>query len=299
MEDFRSIDFFALNKRYRGTMFLKLYSKIPTQIKRFIRITIYWTLDTLDYLTGRKEPMVPPRMTSLIIGGGDYKKIGKDFTGYLIRYADLKSEHRVLEIGAGYGRMAAGLTAYLNYPGTYDGIEIIKKAVDWCNKEIAFRYPNFNFHHADVHNSYSNPEGLQQATEYSIPFADDTFDVVFLTSVFSHMPPAQIETYLGEIHRVLKEGGRCFITYYLLDNFALKQIQNRKASRPFYQSFEGFLSTSRKTPEDTIAIPEATIRKFYMRNNLTIVEPILYGNWAGREKYLTYQDVIIAHKVKR
>lgn len=240
--------------------------------------------------------MVPPHMTKLVVGSGDFKQTGLEFLGHLIRYAGLKPEHRVLEIGSGYGRIAAGLTNYIVSPGSYDGIEIIKKAVDWCTQEITTRYQYFRFCHADVVNPYSNREGRDSATDYQIPFPENSFDVVFLTSVFSHMPPREIDRYLGEIQRVLSENGRCFITYYLLNDYSLEQIRKGRASQPFYHSFDGFLSTSRTTPENTIACPEATIREFYAQNGLAIHEPILYGAWSGRERFLTYQDVIVATK---
>lgn len=120
--------------------------------------------------------MVPPRMTSLIVGSGDFKKPGKEFLDYFVRFADLKPQHRVLEIGADYGRMAVGLTRYVQQPGGYDGIEIVDKAVEWCTREITSRYPHFRFHHADVRNRYSNARGRQQAREYRLPFRSDAFD---------------------------------------------------------------------------------------------------------------------------
>lgn len=274
-----------------------LRQHIPTWLKRFLRIVMYGFLDMWDKIAGRREPMIPPRMTSLVVGSGDFKKIGKEFQSYLIHHAGLAPEHRVLEIGAGYGRMAVGLTDFLVPPGSYDGIEIIGKAVNWCTQEISARYPHFRFHHADINNPYSNPAGKNQANEYRLPFADCTFDVVFLTSVFSHMLPKDIDAYLAEISRVLKQNGCCFITCYLLDDFALKQIRERRSSQPFYHSFHGYLSTSYHTPENTIAVPEAHIRELYRRYELKIDEPILYGAWSGRDHFLTYQDVIVARKI--
>ncbi|MDQ5910256.1 MAG: Class SAM-dependent methyltransferase [Pseudomonadota bacterium] len=269
---------------------------LPTWLKRSLRIILYWLLDTFDSLVGRNEAMIPPRMVSLIVGSGDFKKTGIVFLGYFIRYVGLRPDHHVLEIGAGYGRMALGLTNYITSPGSYDGIEIIKKAVDWSVREINSRYPHFRFHHADVHNRYSNQDGKKSAKEYLVPFSDNSFDVVILTSVFSHMLPQDINHYLSEIRRVLKVDGRCFITYYLLDDYAEKQIQAHRASQPFYHAFDGYLSTSRTTPENTVAYPETTVRELYARNGLKIEEPILYGSWSGRDNFLSYQDVVIARK---
>lgn len=269
---------------------------IPTWLKRLARICIYGVLDAWDSLRGKREPMTPPRMTALIVGSGDFKRTGEEFLSHFIRECGLKPEHKVLEIGAGYGRMAVGLTHYISGGGGYDGIEIIDRAVAWCSEEISSRFSHFRFHHADLRNPYSNPEGSSNASHYRLPFADETFDFVFLTSVFSHMPPDEIDAYLTEISRVLKPGARSFITYYLLDDFALEQIRQRHASQPFYYEFEGFLSTSSSTPENTIAVPEGTIRQFYVRHDMEIEEPIRYGAWPGRERYLSYQDVVIAHK---
>lgn len=270
---------------------------IPLWFKRFVRIAVYGVLDTLDNITGRREPMIPPRMKSLVVGAGNFKKIGKDFRDYLIHHARLAPEHRVLEIGSGYGRMAVGLTDFLTPPGSYDGIEIINNAVNWCTKEISTRYPHFRFHHADINNPYSNPEGKGTAAEYHVPFADGTFDLVFLTSVFSHMLPNDIDAYLSEINRTLKPNGCCFITYYLLNDFSQKQIHDRRASVPFYHSFDGYLSTSRRISENSIAVPESKIRELYQRYGLRIDEPILYGAWPGRDHFLTHQDVIVACKI--
>lgn len=41
-----------------------------------------------------------------------------------------------------------------------------------------------------------------------LPFSDEVFDVVFSSNVIEHIPPRLYRTYLKEIHRVLKPGGR-------------------------------------------------------------------------------------------
>lgn len=86
---------------------------IPTRLKRLARICVYGALDAWDFLRGKREPMTPPRMTALIVGSGDFKRTGEEFLGHFIRECGLKPEHKVLEIGAGYGRMAVGLTPYI------------------------------------------------------------------------------------------------------------------------------------------------------------------------------------------
>ena len=94
--------------------------------------------------------MRPPAMTALLVGSGDFVKIGSDIRDDLISKCRLSPTAAVLEIGCGYGRVAVALTSYLDQTGKYDGIDVVKDATDWCEKEISSRYPNFRFLYADV-----------------------------------------------------------------------------------------------------------------------------------------------------
>lgn len=267
--------------------------------KRFITVARYISyslLDFYDQIKRRNEPMVPKRTVSLVIGGGDFKEIGKTFVEYFVKYGGLQSNDSVLEIGSGYGRMAVGLTSFLSSSGSYDGIEIIPDAIDWCSDEITSRYSNFKFHHADVKNDYSNTEGSLHAELYKFPFPDECFNFVILTSVFTHMKSTHIDSYLSEIYRVLKPNSKAFITWYLLDEFTTAQIKKKKSNLLFRHNFGNYYSTSKTNPEEGIAYDNNYIKKLYLKHNFEIQEPILYGSWSGRDQSLTYQDVIIASK---
>ena len=49
-------------------------------------------------------------------------------------------------------------------------------------------------------------------------------------------------------------------------------------------------------PEAVTGYEEDFVRAVYDRYNLEIKEPIHYGAWCGREKFLSYQDLILAFK---
>ena len=269
---------------------------VPTPLKRIVRIVIYSCIDLYQSVTGTRKPMTPPIMSSLLVGSGNFQAIGNAIKRNLINQTGLHKNSTVLEIGCGYGRVAAALTELICSPGRYDGVEIVEKAVDWCTKEISSRYPNFRFHHADISNPYAKRKDGQPASTYRLPFDDNTYDVVYLTSVFSHMRPSDIKAYLNEISRVMKLHGKCFITYYLIDNFVKAQLASKQASQDFCYDFGDFLSTHKRTPEYAIAVSESLIRSFYEEVGLVIDEPILYGAWANREERFSYQDVIVATK---
>jgi SAM-dependent methyltransferase len=142
-----------------------------------------------------------------------------------------------LDVGSGIGRMALPLTRYLSERGTYDGIEIVPSGVKWCRKAITPRHPNFRFHEIDVYNLEYNPKGRLKADEYRFPFPDASFDFMFLTSIFTHMLPRDIENYVGELGRVAAPGARCFITLFLLNEESRSAI--RKGGLALHFDHEG------------------------------------------------------------
>src|SRR5262249_8590898 len=141
-----------------------------------------------------------------------------------------------------------------------------------------------------------NPKGKYQSLDFRFPYPDASFDVVFLTSVFTHMFPPDVEHYLDEIARVLKPGGRCLCTFFLLNEESLALIAAGQGTRKFQHEREGYRTIHEKRPEEGIAFPEAVVRELYGKYGLNPREPVRYGSWCGRTEHLSYQDVVIAAK---
>lgn len=261
-----------------------------------IRHVKYSMLDALDQLLGRQDELMPPRRMVANIGGGDYRKIGNEFLPYFIELGHLQPHERVLEVGCGVGRMAVALLPYLQEKGRYDGIDIVSEAIEWCQRHITPRNGNFAFHQLDVYNKKYNPQGTCSPSGCTFPFDDASFDFVFLTSVFTHMLPADMERYLHEISRVLKPGGRCLITFFLLNKETQGLIDSGVSKRRFDHALPGCRVKDRFIPEREVAYEEEDIRALYARCGLVLQEPIRYGSWCNRPTSLSYQDMILARK---
>ena len=261
-----------------------------------IRHAKYSMLDALDQLLGRQDDLVPPRRMVANIGGGDFRRIGNEFLPYFIELGNLQPHHRVLEVGCGVGRMAVALMPYLKEKGRYDGMDIVAEAIDWCQHHITPRNGNFTFHQVDIYNKKYNPKGTRAPSEYTFPFEDHSFDFIFLTSVFTHMLPRDMERYLSEISRVLKVGGRCLITYFLLNPESKQRMEAKVSRREFGYELEGCRVRDREIPEREVAFEEQTVRGLYQRHHLAIMEPIRYGSWSGKPDYLSYQDIVVASR---
>ena len=245
----------------------------------------------------QKDELIPPPELRASVGPGDFKKIGEEFFRYFRTLCDLKPDERVLDVGCGVGRMAIPLLNYLEGNGEYEGFDIIKQNIDWCNQHISPMHPRFHFHWVNVFNKYYNPDGEILASEFTFPFGEEAFDFVFATSVFTHMLPQDMEHYFAEIRRVLKRGGRCLITFFLLNNESLNLIKQGRSTIDFKHGAGNYRWKDDKVPESAIAYDEEYIRSLYDKNKLRIKEPIRYGSWCGRSTFLSYQDIIIAEKV--
>jgi ubiquinone/menaquinone biosynthesis C-methylase UbiE len=264
-------------------------------LKKNYRKIYYLSLDVIDCLMGRKNP-IPP-MSMIFIGDGDYKQIGQEFMGYFIELANIKPNNRVLDVGCGIGRMAIPLTNYLSQQeGEYRGFDIVHMGIEWCQNRISTKFSNFHFSHTDVYNKRYNPHGGIQARDLRFPFDNEYFDFVFLTSVFTHMLPSDLENYLSEISRVLKTRGKCLITFFLLNDESEILVRSGRSSLNFRYKIEGCLTTNENVPESAIAYNEEFIKELFEKYKLKISQPIYYGSWCKRDSFLSYQDIIIATK---
>lgn len=102
---------------------------------------------------------------------------------------------------------------------------------------------HFHFQHSNVYNKYYNPHGKVRAQDFQFPFDDESLDFVFLTSVFTHMLPSDLENYLSEISRVLKTGGKCLITFFILNEESESLVRSGRSTLDFRYKIEGCLTT--------------------------------------------------------
>lgn len=266
----------------------------PMYIKLLLRRFCYYPI---DLLLPRKK--LPPRR--LMFGGvGNFKKTGDEFLDYLQQLCNLKPNVKILDAGCGIGRMALPLTKYLDENGVYEGFDILKPQIDWLKANITPKYPNFNFYFADVFNKHYNPNGQIMASNYRFFHNNDYFDLVFATSVFTHMLPKDMENYLSEISRVLKEGGKTLFTFFLLNNESEQLIGNKNKelmnlNLKFKYDFGEYFSISKEYPEVAVSYDEHKIISLLKSNGFSKIK-IFYGSWPGRRDFLSYQDIITAAK---
>ena len=100
--------------------------------------------------------------------------------------------------------------------GSYVGTDVVRSGIRWCRRAITSRFANFEFVHVDSRHPLYRPRGRGGAAA-SFPFADDSFDVVVLTSVFTHLLPPEAAGMLAQAARVLRRDGVLFSTWFVPD----------------------------------------------------------------------------------
>jgi SAM-dependent methyltransferase len=102
---------------------------------------------------------------------------------------------KVLEIGLGEGAESERL---IREGARWTGVDLTAEAVERVRTRLMLRELAY--------------EDLRQGSVLSLPFADDSFDMVFSHGVLHHVP--EIKQAQNEIHRVLRPGGELVVMLY-------------------------------------------------------------------------------------
>lgn len=244
--------------------------------------------DAADRVLGRGDELTPPRRLDYV-GDSDFRATGEEFLGHFRELAALQPSDRVLDIGCGIGRMARVLVPVLCPPGSYDGFDIVRTGISWCNQHYRDPPAPFRFQHADLYNAAYNPTGVEEASNYRFPYDEDSFDLVIATSVFTHLLAETADHYLAQTARVLAPGGRLFATWFLLSG------EHRLIPPPPFGHHDATLPAAfadPATPETAVAYDEDWLRERLRAHGLDLAA-IHCGSWTGQPG-TSLQDIVVA-----
>jgi SAM-dependent methyltransferase len=230
-----------------------------------------------------------------LIGGGSFTRVASEFMSYFVQLGGLTHDSDVLDVGCGLGRMAFMLAHYLKPTARYEGFDIMDNLIESAQTSISSRFPNFSFRKVDVFNQHYNPSGSIGSSEFRFPYGDENFDLIVVTSVFTHMRASDVAHYLDEMRRVLRPGGRVLATCFLLNEESRRLIQEGRSSIPIFHPCAGCFTSNPEDPECAVGYDELTLlgmmmeRDFWLRGRY-------HGNWCGRAAFTSYQDMLIIEK---
>lgn len=264
---------------------------------RSARELTYRALEPIDAVSRRinhKRDLPPLHLRRYVGPLRTFESSSAEFLAYLKLLVHLQPHESVLDIGCGCGSMALCLRDYLNaQDGRYIGVDINQPSIEWCQRHLTSNEPNIAFAHVDVRNLAFNLNGSRKPTTYAFPFDDESFDVILLKSVLTHMRPEDGAGYLREVSRLLTASGRCLMSAFLLNERQREHSRQGLSDISFDYGDGAWRYAIRNSPETAIAHDEELLLDVIRGNGLDVQPPIYYGTWSGLPNGLSYQDILV------
>lgn len=154
-----------------------------------------------------------------------YKEDGELTAGEFLEWAQpfVPQPKHILEWGCGVARIVRHLPGKVAADAEITGADISKPMIEWNAAHI----PGVRF----VKTDYYPP----------LPFADQSFDMVYALSVFTHIEYRLQQDWLREIQRVLRAGGVFLFTthgrkyHHALSEAELKELREKGGATKSYQ----------------------------------------------------------------
>jgi SAM-dependent methyltransferase/tetratricopeptide (TPR) repeat protein len=245
--------------------------------------------------------IVVPENAALIGGTKEnFLDVGCDILRALCSTTPITPASHILEIGSGLGRIAYPLTFYLE-GGRYVGLEIVKHMTEFCTAHVtplAKPGTSFEFMHLDCYNEFYNPDSKNQLADVEFPNLGD-FDIVFMSSVCTHLEDRELQLYFQKAAKWLRPGGTFWATFFLIDKAAENQLRHfrHRSSLPFDLTGSGpdyYLDARRSTL--AVAYYPDYVRSKLAESGLRPTS-IYFASWSGVRKEGGTQDLIVAKKV--
>ena len=195
-------------------MLLQLWSLVPRPVQLAIIRTVQrnqrayrWLMfrhyDLKERVNGAGAGLPPAEMRYRVSGSphADHfiaigKRCAADIQSALQRVdLDLGSFTRILDFGCGCGRTLVHMKS-LAPQAQFAGTDIDPKAIEWCRQHLDF---------ATFSLSKESPP---------IDYAADSFDFIYVISVFTHLDEDYQFRWLEELQRIAKPGGVLLLTLH-------------------------------------------------------------------------------------
>lgn len=249
-------------------------------------------IDPFDrlYLRAKGQQSWPPYSLRRHVGSpSKFELAARQTEQWIERFALLRGNCRVLDIGCGCGAMVPTFARLFDAASSYVGFDVHPPSIDYCRRAFA-EDGRFRFVLAEVGSPYGNLQG-SSAASYRFPLDGDSVDFVLAKSVFTHLQENEARQYLREIGRVLRPGGRALVSVFL---FTLPGEENGLFDAlPYPATPEARIRWRfASKPEAAIGFEGSLFQRWIADAHLTAEEfvPIF---WPGKNSVQAGQDLLI------
>ncbi|WP_299114219.1 class I SAM-dependent methyltransferase [uncultured Winogradskyella sp.] len=129
-------------------------------------------------------------------------KMAKWLASHFKKHIELKHSN-ILDWGCGPGRIIRHMPDVINSGCKFFGTDYNQKSIDWCSKNLL-----------DI-------EFNKNKLEANLPYENNSMDVIYGISIFTHLSEQMHYQWFNELHRVLKPNGILLLSMHG-DNFKVK-----------------------------------------------------------------------------
>lgn len=246
-------------------------------------------------------PLPPAALRFMAETEEQYLAIGDGLVERIDALVELPARPRIVDIGCGYGRLAHALLRSPRFLGRYHGFDILPKQIAWCAAALTpASAGRCRFRQLDVRNDRYNPTGTVAPDQVSFELPDGSADLIVLTSVFTHMYPAEITHYLREIRRLLAPDGCAYVTFFLLDERVHQVIDAGRTHYPLPHALTPFCRVmNREDPLHVIAYETSWVLAQCAAAGLQLLPPVRTGSWSGTTPAHDFQDTLLLARAGR
>ena len=183
----------------------------------------------------------------------------------------------VLDWGSGCGRVARHLAPELG--ARFYGCDIDADNVSWCN--------------ANLPGSYS-----ASTLAPPLPYADETFDIIYGISVFTHLRANWESAWLAELRRVLRPGGTMLMTIHgqtAIDFAALDRVTYAALMARVEQEGLAFTSTNHQL-DGFVEHPDEYVNVFHSDAHIKRVWSRYFSKIVQLKGYIFTHDLLVVTK---
>ncbi len=198
------------------------------------------------------------------------------------------------DLGCGCGRVALQVAPYLADAGSYHGFDTWGEGIEWAQRNVTSLYPNVEFHHLRESGKKKRKTGYDRDRAFPLELPDASCDLVIATSLFTHLTRTTALAYLREIHRVLKDDGAAYLTFFIHDDESRQAMEGIRL-----KEVEGGYRFDHREFSDFF-FPYPTLEELLRESGLTAVIRE-NGFWRGdqhreRRQPTGYQDLLILRR---
>ncbi len=154
------------------------------------------------------------RRGALKADNAEYLRSGRALIDLLCRRLGVEDlgGQSMLDMGCGTKLVQALLAEDLPV-GHYTGIDLYREMIEFLSTEV--RDPRFAFHCMDTHNAMYNPDGNPLGEHTRLPVPEQSFDLICLFSVFTHLEPHDYVAMLRLLRRYAKPDGTLIFSLFV------------------------------------------------------------------------------------